>query len=212
MSDAYEDVDGPRSRRTRGEPRRLLVIAAQEVFNEKGYAGASTREIARRAGVSENLMFRYFKSKAGLFREAMVLPFVEFVDSFVTAREAVKDVEDAETLSLWFVGRLYDLFREHRALGAMLFAADVHTESELAASGVLGEVREQLERLVLVGEREMRVRGSSLKRQDLATRSTVAMVAGMALYARWFFGERRPSRDAIVKELSSAVLHGHTRR
>jgi AcrR family transcriptional regulator len=188
-----------------------LVSAAREVFNAKGYAGASTREIADRAGVSETLMFRNFKTKAGLFREAMVVPFIEFVDGFVQSRDGVTPSDDRDELSKQFVGRLYDLCRAHRALAAMLFAGDVHTEGELAASGVLDEVRDQLERLVGLGEAEMRYRGTALPRQDLATRTTIALVAGMATFGTWFFGSRRPTRDAVVQELSDTVLYGHDR-
>lgn len=206
--------DGPRTRRPRGEPRRLLIEAACELFNQRGYAGATTREIADRANVSEVLIFRSFGSKPALFHAAMVQPFIEFVDAFVAARESRPSTEpdDSEALTREFVGELYDLCRSHRALAAMLFAADVHTESDLAESGVLEDVRNQLERLVSLGQDEMKTRGMSIKRQDLATRTTIAMVAGMATFGTWFFGARRPSRKAIVDELTKAVLYGHDRR
>jgi AcrR family transcriptional regulator len=200
-----------RSRRQRGEPRRLLVDAAREVFNEKGYVDASTREIADRADVSETLMFRYFGTKAGLFREAMVAPFVIFVDDFVAVRVEATGSGDPEQLTREFVGALYDLFRSHRGLAAMLFAADVHVESELAASGALDDVRAAIEKLVTVGKAEMRARGFPVTRPDLTTRTTIAMIAGMATFGSWFFGRRRPNRDTIVEELAQAVMHGHTR-
>jgi AcrR family transcriptional regulator len=187
------------------------LAAAREVFNEKGYAGASTREIAERAGVSETLMFRHFRNKAGLFREAMVVPFVDFVDQFVESREGAQPTDDSEELSQQFIGGLYDLCRQHRALAALLFAADVHTETELAASGALDEVRERIERLVVTGAEEMRHRGGALPRHDVATRTTIALVAGMATFGEWFFGSRRPSRDVIVRELCETVLYGHQR-
>jgi AcrR family transcriptional regulator len=133
-------TESVRQRRPRGEPRRLLVVAAQDVFNRKGYASASTREIADTAQVSETLMFRYFGSKAGLFREAMVQPFVELVDREIEIRLANPNRFD-EPLeeSRKFIADMYDVFRKHRALAALLFAADASTESELAESGVLDE-------------------------------------------------------------------------
>jgi AcrR family transcriptional regulator len=199
-----------RMRRRRGEPRRLLVEAASEVFNEKGYGGASTREIADRAAVSETLMFRYFGSKAGLFREAMVVPFVEFVERFIDSR-AEAGAGDMEAVSRQFIGALYDLFGSHRALAAMLFAADVHVESELAACGVLDEVRAQIEALVDVGETEMRARGLTVSRPELTTRTSIAMVAGMATFGSWFFDSRRPGRDTIIEALTETVLYGRSR-
>ena len=69
-------------RRPRGEPRRLLLDAARELFARKDYRSTTTREIAESAGVTEYLLFRHFGSKAGLFREALVLPFTSIVDEF----------------------------------------------------------------------------------------------------------------------------------
>lgn len=200
-----------RVRRRRGEPRRLLIEAARDVFNDRGYSGASTREIADRAGVSETLMFRYFGNKPGLFREAMVLPFVEFVEHFIASRESSIGSDDPEKVSKQFIGELYDLFRSHRALAALLFAADVHVESELSASGVLDDVREQIEKLVRLGEAETRARGLRSSRQALGTRTSIAMIAGMATFGSWFFGKRRPSRDKIVEELADTILYGRSR-
>lgn len=57
----------PRARET----RRAILDAARDCFAERGLAGASTREIARRAGVSQPLINHYFDGKAGLF-EAVV--------------------------------------------------------------------------------------------------------------------------------------------
>jgi AcrR family transcriptional regulator len=49
----------------RGAPARILD-AAEEVFAERGFAGASTREIARRARVPLGAVHYYWGSKKGL--------------------------------------------------------------------------------------------------------------------------------------------------
>jgi len=46
--------------------RRRLLDAATETLNRVGIQGATTREIARRAGVNEVTLFRHFKSKEQL--------------------------------------------------------------------------------------------------------------------------------------------------
>jgi AcrR family transcriptional regulator len=204
--------DVPRTRRTRGEPRRLLLKAAAAAFNEKGYVGTSTREIAERAEVSETLMFRYFGSKAELFRVSMVAPFVEFVDGFVASRSGQNlGSGDTEEIAQEFIGQLYDIFSSHRALAAMLLAADVHTESELAATGVLDDVRSRIEMLVQLGEAEMKARGQIVRNPALTTRTTIALIAGMATFGSWFFGRRRPSRAAILNELTQTIIYGRQR-
>jgi AcrR family transcriptional regulator len=48
--------------------RQRLFAAATETLNSRGIQGATTREIARRAGVHEVTLFRHFKSKEQLLR------------------------------------------------------------------------------------------------------------------------------------------------
>ena len=67
------------TRRPRGAPRLLLLEAARALFARQDYRGTTTKEIAQAAGVAEHLLFRHFGSKAALFREALVVPFTEFV-------------------------------------------------------------------------------------------------------------------------------------
>lgn len=51
--------------------REQLVRTALQLFSEKGYRGASIRDIARSAGVNEALLYHYFKSKADLFQAVL---------------------------------------------------------------------------------------------------------------------------------------------
>ena len=48
-----------------------VVGAAVTLFARHGYHGTSTREIARKAGVSENTLFRHFACKEDLFWSAL---------------------------------------------------------------------------------------------------------------------------------------------
>ena len=51
--------------------RQRLLDAATEILNRVGIQGATTREIARRAGVNEVTLFRHFKSKEQLLRAVL---------------------------------------------------------------------------------------------------------------------------------------------
>jgi TetR/AcrR family transcriptional regulator, regulator of cefoperazone and chloramphenicol sensitivity len=54
---------------TRGEETRARIIAAaMRLFGEKGYEGASTRDIAAAAGVNAPALQYYFDNKEGVFR------------------------------------------------------------------------------------------------------------------------------------------------
>jgi AcrR family transcriptional regulator len=48
--------------------RAQIMDAALRVFAQKGYAGASNRDVAREAGITPGLIYHYFPSKAALFK------------------------------------------------------------------------------------------------------------------------------------------------
>jgi AcrR family transcriptional regulator len=56
--------------RQREATRERILEAAVEAFAEKGFLGASTREIARRAGTNQGLITYHFRSKDELWRAA----------------------------------------------------------------------------------------------------------------------------------------------
>src|SRR3954468_10850151 len=91
-------------RRPRGEARRLLLDTARRLFTEHGYAGATTRQIADEAGVSEPLLFRYFGNKAGLFDEAMLKPYQAFMTDFMERwHEELQQPDFTEEMTTRFV-------------------------------------------------------------------------------------------------------------
>jgi AcrR family transcriptional regulator len=74
-SETDPDIDTePRVRMQAAERRASIARAAREVFVERGPAGARTREIAERAGITEAFMFRVFGGKEELYRAAVEEP------------------------------------------------------------------------------------------------------------------------------------------
>lgn len=50
------------------ERRKRILRTAIAVFSESGFNGVTTRDLARRAGVSEALLFRHFPTKRKLYQ------------------------------------------------------------------------------------------------------------------------------------------------
>ena len=63
-----------RRRRDPQASRAAILEAAREVFTERGYARATIREIARRAGVTHGLVMRHFGTKEQLLIAALPGP------------------------------------------------------------------------------------------------------------------------------------------
>jgi len=53
------------------ERRAQILEIALDVFSEKGFSGARTKEIARRAGISETLIYQHFDTKEELYRASL---------------------------------------------------------------------------------------------------------------------------------------------
>jgi AcrR family transcriptional regulator len=71
------------------ERRRAIVQAALRVFSAGSYAGATTAEIAREAGVSEPVLYRHFASKRDLWFACLGAAWDEFrpgVDEAIAAQ------------------------------------------------------------------------------------------------------------------------------
>lgn len=201
----------PRKRRPTGEPRRLILEAARDLFSRRGYSDTSTRELADQAQVSETLIFRYFGSKALLFREALVVPFVEFVDEWAERNRVgeLDDLSDAAFTKV-YITDVYKLFRANRGLLAVVWAADTNEEHVLTESGVLDEVTGALAKLVGVSRGVLHRRHPEIEqREDLGFRAVLAVAAGMAAFGETFYGGPRPSDDEIIDEVVQLLFHGY---
>ena len=65
--------------------REQILDAAMEVFSRKGFAMATTAEIAREAGIAEGTIYNYFPSKRELFiavikNFVITVPLLELID------------------------------------------------------------------------------------------------------------------------------------
>ncbi len=113
----------------RGDTTRLqLLDAAASVFAERGYAGATTKEIARCAGVSEGTIYRHFADKRELF--GAVFATRNASDSeFVTSHPARAGTRTVRENLLILVEAIQDVEREVAPLRAA-----ASTDAELAAA------------------------------------------------------------------------------
>lgn len=77
----------PRFQRRKEQRPKEITAAAFDVFAAKGYAGARVEEVARRAGISKGLLYRYFETKQELFKAVVRSVVVSRVDTLLDAVE-----------------------------------------------------------------------------------------------------------------------------
>ncbi len=104
-----------------GDLPNTLRSAAAEVLAERGTAGFSLREVARRAGVSHAAPAHHFGDAQGLLTAVAVEAFEELTRASEAAIEGVDDPVD----QLARLGRAYvDVSRSHPGHCAVVFAQD----------------------------------------------------------------------------------------
>lgn len=105
-----EDVPPPpapsRKPRQRGEQQRAvetrekIIDAAEQEFANRGYEGASTREIARRAGVQHTMISYHFSGKDGLWQAVFDRVSGEFTRLQRERLEGLRGVDNKTKLRL----------------------------------------------------------------------------------------------------------------
>ena len=190
----------------------LILEAARQTFAEKGYARATTREIAARAGVAEPLLFRKFESKAKLFAEAVVHPMAQFIRGWLGEMPAAMSAASTEESQRGFLERLYTIASAQRGLLLTFFATRVFEPEVLEAAGAGISIQDTLDELARFTERQLVHFGVDLDgfNVPIASRSVIGMVLAMALFGDWLLpgGRQRPSRAALLDELTRQTLYG----
>jgi AcrR family transcriptional regulator len=174
-------------RRAPEEKRALLLSAARELFAEHGFEQTSTQQIARRAGVSEGILFHHFGSKRGLLECV--------AEDFMRAGARAAMPPDAEAVTEEDVVRgAFDFADAHPALYRMLAqlgaaAGDpgLTTRSEVLVQAI----RKRLERGMALGRAR---RGDAKIMAELQ----LALVDGA--YRAWLQSADPALREAYIAE------------
>ena len=131
----------PGERLARAERERLMLRAAGEAFATQGFHGSSMDDIARAAGITKPMLYRYFGSKEGLYAAYLQTTGHELVDKM---RAPETRGEPPEVRLRAGVRAFLNYVKEHRAGWTVL-----HVETTVPAdAGVAHEVAELRGRII----------------------------------------------------------------
>jgi len=85
-------------RKSKAERREDILEAAMSAFAERGLAGASTEDIARRAGISQPYVFRLFGTKKELFVAVVAQCFRQTLEEFRRVSEGLHGEEALQAI------------------------------------------------------------------------------------------------------------------
>ena len=118
-----------RAAASHGEATRDRILdAAQRLFADQGYLGATTRQIAREAGIAEVTLFRHFPAKEILFEEVM-----KHFSSVPVVRGLRRELAGlpCQNALLLLATRFYDTLVTNKALILIMHAELQHSPANL---------------------------------------------------------------------------------
>lgn len=157
------------------QPTRIrLLKAATEVFARSGVAGATTKEIARIAGVNEVTLFRHFHTKDELLGAVVAQATALQVEALAHQDEWTQNL----TEDLRHYASLYNtMLEEHEAL-IRTFIGEAKRHPE-AANRIIAEAVLPLREKLVAYLRKAQQRGDV--REDIDLKPAVDLFTGMLL-------------------------------
>ncbi|MCW0182373.1 MAG: TetR/AcrR family transcriptional regulator [Zavarzinia sp.] len=110
----------PQGGRIRQRNKARIIAAAEKVFAERGYDGATTAEIAEIAGLAKSNVHYYFGTKEAIYREVVA----GIVDLWLKAfGEITAEDDPATAISAYIRQKL--LYSRKRPLASRIFATEI---------------------------------------------------------------------------------------
>lgn len=103
--------------------KEAILDAAEKLFSQLGYDGASTRSIAAEAGVNMAMLSYYFGSKEGVFKTVLERRLSVF-------RQTLEELNDQDISSWDKLERCIDMYTD-RIMGDNCFSQLIHRELTL---------------------------------------------------------------------------------
>jgi AcrR family transcriptional regulator len=182
--------------------RRLAKILAHatDVFYEKGYAGASMRDLARHGGMSLSGMYYYFESKERLLYLIQKHTFTTIVERL---RERLKEESDPERRIRVFVLNHVEYF-----LGNQKAMKVLSHEDEALKNGFGGEIaaiKREYYRICLGLLDEYK----RAKKLHYSSRTAVLSLFGMMNWIyTWYNPRTDPGAEQLAQEMANIFLTG----
>ena len=140
-------------RLSREEREKEIVEAAKEVFIKKGYLGATTMELAKKANISEVTLFRYFPTKNELFMATVEPIITEAIDQVLKE----KQVPAEHLLEEFMRERIHFITSNQELIKLTLIESEMNhelSEEVNVINSIISKITILLERLEVPNEKQ----------------------------------------------------------
>ena len=191
----------PASAQARFDQQQTKILAhAAEVFCEKGYEGASMRDLSRASGMSLSGLYHYFESKEKLLYLIQKHTFSTIMENLLARLEAVGGPE--ERICTFILNHL-EYFLAHKQAMKVLAHEDDVLRNALGAE--VAALKREYYR-ILVGLLDDLKR---FRKADFSSRVAALSLFGMM---NWIYTWYQPGVDAeaaqLARRMGDLFLHG----
>lgn len=199
-------------RRKSSDLRNDILSAAQEVFTERGYAAASTREIAERAKAAEHLIFRHFEKKAKLFAAAVFDPIERTLDEHLGGLREMYDSPRSpiEGIRSYVEAILGTIRHNKRLFISYLNAITFHAEDFVQSEGSHAPPSFQA-RLVYLERTSSEIQGKSplvILDRHFEIRLILLFLCSVGLFDDLFFDALEQDDERVIRSVVKLLTMG----
>lgn len=131
------DIVIPKQKRSI-EKRNAILKAGLELFITKGYYNTNTVEIAKEAGVSTGILYRYFPDKKAIFIEALESYYDVFYKTFTKELDIISNNVDIKSFLAKIIDKTFDIHNISKQVFEEIEAM-MHYDNEIAEMFRRGE-------------------------------------------------------------------------
>lgn len=113
------------------EKRNKIIEAGLQLFTEKGYYNTNTAEIAKQAGVSTGILYRYFADKKAIYLEAYQTTYENFYHTLLDQLQLLKNNFDIKDFLSYCIEYIISSHTSNRSVHEE-FEAMSHYDADVA--------------------------------------------------------------------------------
>jgi AcrR family transcriptional regulator len=181
------------------QARQAIMDATEGLLLERGYAGLSIDEVARRAGVSKRTIYRWWASKGALVAEA-------FAETAVQKHQDIDTGRVRDDLTGYLEELFADVARPGKTAALRSMMAEAQADPGFAAdfTAFIAGRRDLLHAILQ--------RGADRKEIDPAADLDIAIDFVFGLYWYRILAGHLPLNHALAQQITDELLNGITRQ
>lgn len=206
---SFQDSGKYKKRFSKEDRREQILLIASEIFSQKGFNGATTKEIADKVGVCEAIIFRHFPNKQALYSATLDNKTTEMMQPLWLKCEDFMLKKDDEAVFTTLATQILEVIHQDSTLLRLLFysALEKHELAKDFAETTAKLVREPAVRYI-----KDRIEDGAFRSMDpvLAAKFFFSLVMQWAIGRDLFLDSTKQTVSSweAAKEITSIFLKG----